>query len=53
MAIKQELEKQKEKRTCLYENHIAEGAFMAPFAGFVMPIQYANIQLEHLAVRNK
>ena len=53
MAIKQELEKEKEKRTCLYENHIAEGAFMAPFAGFVMPIQYANIQLEHLAVRNK
>ncbi len=53
MAIKQELEKQKEKRTCLYENHVAEGAFMAPFAGFVMPIQYKNIQLEHLAVRNK
>ena len=53
MAIKQELEKEKEKRTCLYENHIAEGAFMATFAGFVMPIQYANIQLEHLAVRNK
>ncbi len=53
MAIKQELEREKEKRTCLYENHIAEGAFMAPFAGFVMPIQYANIQLEHLAVRNK
>ena len=52
MAIKQELEKQKEKRTCLYENHIAEGAFLAPFAGFVMPIQYKNIQLEHLAVRN-
>ena len=52
MAIRQELEKQKEKRTCLYENHIAEGAFLAPFAGFVMPIQYKNIQLEHLAVRN-
>ena len=24
MAIKQELEKEKEKRTCLYENHIAD-----------------------------
>jgi len=52
MAIKQEL-KEREKRTCLYERHIAEGAFMAPFANFAMPIQYRNIQLEHLAVRQK
>jgi len=52
MAIKQEL-REREKRTCLYERHIAEGAFMAPFANFAMPIQYRNIQLEHLAVRQK
>ena len=52
MGIKQE-PVQREKRTCLYERHIAEGAFMAPFANFSMPIQYKNIQLEHLAVRNK
>ena len=26
---------------------------MAPFANFCMPIQYKNIQLEHLAVRHK
>ena len=52
MAIKQE-PVQKEKRTCLYERHIAEGAFMAPFANFSMPIQYANIQAEHEAVRKK
>ena len=49
-----EIEKvEQEKKTCLYERHIAEGAFMAPFAGFVMPIQYKNIQLEHMAVRTK
>ena len=52
MAIKQE-KQDREKRTCLYERHIAEGAFMAPFANFCMPIQYKNIQLEHLAVRHK
>ena len=52
MGIKQEL-KEENKRTCLCDRHIAEGAFMAPFAGFVMPIQYASIQLEHMAVRNK
>ena len=50
MAIKQELEK-KEKRTCLYDKHLSLGAFMAPFGGFEMPIQYAGIALEHTAVR--
>ena len=40
------------KKTCLYDNHVALGAIMAPFAGFEMPIQYEGIKEEHLAVRN-
>ena len=50
MAIKQEL-KTKEKRTCLHDKHLSLGAFMAPFGGFEMPIQYAGIAPEHTAVR--
>ena len=41
------------KKTCLYANHVVLGAQMSPFAGFDMPIQYAGITQEHLAVRNK
>ena len=37
--------------TCLYDSHVALGAKMSPFAGFMMPIQYAGIVPEHLAVR--
>ena len=50
MGIGNELEN-KEKRTCLYDKHVAMGALMSPFAGFEMPIQYANITEEHQAVR--
>ena len=50
MAIKQELQK-KDKRTCLYDKHVSLGAFMSPFGGFEMPIQYAGIAPEHTAVR--
>ncbi|MDD6774341.1 MAG: hypothetical protein PUD98_01860, partial [Bacteroidales bacterium] len=32
-----------EKRTCLYDRHVAMGAKMVPFGGFEMPIQYTNI----------
>lgn len=39
------------KRTCLYDKHVALGALMSPFAGFEMPIQYTNITDEHHAVR--
>lgn len=39
------------KRTCLYEKHVALGALMSPFGGFDMPIQYSNIVDEHNAVR--
>ncbi len=31
------------KKTCLYDSHVALGAKMSPFAGFIMPIQYTNI----------
>lgn len=39
------------KRTCLYDRHVALGALISPFGGFDMPIQYSNIQEEHQAVR--
>ena len=39
------------KRTCLYDRHVALGALISPFGGFDMPIQYADIKTEHLAVR--
>ena len=38
-------------KTCLYDSHVALGAKMSPFAGFIMPIQYVGIVQEHLAVR--
>ena len=41
-----------EKKTCLYDRHVALGALMSPFGGFIMPIQYTNITDEHHAVRN-
>ena len=39
------------KRTCLYDKHVALGALMSPFGGFEMPIQYSGIVDEHQAVR--
>ena len=41
------------QQTCLYDKHVALGAKMSPFAGFMMPIQYDGITQEHLAVRQK
>ena len=40
-------------KTCLYDKHVALGALMSPFGGFIMPIQYTNITDEHNAVRHK
>lgn len=40
------------KKTCLYDSHVALGAKMCPFAGFMMPIQYSSITEEHNAVRH-
>ena len=39
------------KKTCLYDKHVALGALISPFGGFEMPIQYTNIVDEHQAVR--
>ena len=40
------------KRTPLYEEHVALGGKMVPFAGFEMPVQYpTGITAEHKAVR--
>lgn len=41
------------KRTPLYDEHLALGARMVPFAGWEMPVQYAGIVEEHLAVRQR
>ncbi len=40
------------RRTPLYTAHVEAGAKLVPFAGWEMPIQYAGIREEHLAVRN-
>lgn len=40
------------KRTCLYDKHVALNALISPFGGFDMPIQYSNIIEEHNAVRH-
>ena len=39
------------KKTCLYDKHVALGALMSPIGGFEMPIQYSGIVDEHQAVR--
>ena len=42
------------KRTPLYDVHVALGAKIVPFAGFLMPVQYpTGITAEHKAVREK
>ena len=38
------------KRTPLHARHAAAGAKLVPFAGWEMPVQYAGIREEHLAV---
>ncbi len=40
------------RRTALYEEHVALGARMVPFAGYEMPLQYRGILEEHRAVRS-
>ncbi|MDR1412455.1 MAG: glycine cleavage system aminomethyltransferase GcvT [Actinomycetes bacterium] len=39
------------QRTPLYDEHLALGGRMVPFAGFEMPVQYAGILEEHHATR--
>jgi aminomethyltransferase len=38
-------------RTPLFDRHVALGARMVPFAGWEMPVQYAGVIPEHIAVR--
>ena len=40
------------RRTPLYDAHVAAGARLVPFAGWEMPVQYAGVSAEHLAVRS-
>src|SRR4051812_25921302 len=40
------------QRTPLYDEHVAAGAKIVPFAGWEMPVQYAGIREEHLACRS-
>ena len=39
------------RRSPLHERHLAAGAKLIGFAGWEMPVQYAGIRAEHLAVR--
>jgi aminomethyltransferase len=39
------------KKTPLFEKHVTLGAKMAPFGGYLMPIQYKSIIAEHTAAR--
>jgi aminomethyltransferase len=38
-------------RTCLYDEHVALGAKIVPFAGYEMPVRYSGDIDEHNAVR--
>jgi len=40
------------QRTPLHDRHVALGARMVPFAGWVMPVQYEGVIQEHRAVRS-
>ena len=41
------------KKTCLYDKHVALGALMSPFGGFEMPIQYSGIKETHFHKRHQ
>jgi aminomethyltransferase len=41
------------RQTPLYDRHVALGAKMIPFAGWMMPVQYAGIIAEHRTVRTE
>lgn len=41
------------KRSPLHAAHLARGGKVVPFAGWEMPVQYANLIAEHEAVRTK
>jgi aminomethyltransferase len=39
------------RRTPLYDRHVEAGAKLVDFAGWEMPVQYAGVREEHMAVR--
>ncbi len=41
------------KKTPLYNEHVACGGKMVPFAGYELPVQYSGVIEEHMAVREK
>ncbi len=41
------------RKTALHAAHVALGARMVPFGGWDMPVEYAGITAEHLAVRER
>ena len=40
------------KKTPLYDLHVNYGAKLVDFAGFLMPIQYEGVSVEHNCVKN-
>ncbi len=40
-----------DKKTAFYDKHIEAGAKMVSFAGYVMPVQYEGLLLEHKNIR--
>lgn len=43
-----------EKKTSLYDKHVALGGKLVPFAGYMLPVQYGQgVIAEHMAVRQK
>ena len=43
-----------ERKTALYDCHVACGGKMVPFAGYSLPVQYkTGVIKEHMAVRTQ
>ena len=42
-----------ERKTPLYDEHVKLGGKIVPFAGWLLPVQYSSVILEHMAVRQK
>ena len=40
-----------ERKTPLYDCHVAAGGKIVPFAGWLLPVQYSGVVAEHMAVR--
>ena len=42
-----------ERKTPLYDCHVACGGKLVPFAGYLLPVQYRGVIEEHMAVRER